>query len=996
MDISAATWNTVSKLLDEALDLEPAARAVWFEQLSATQPALAPSVRKLLAAHASSETNDVFSKLPPLPQGANHETALSPGDRVGPYRLKRELGAGGMADVWLAERADGAFTRDVALKLPMLSRLRRDLAQRFARERDILARLEHPNIARLYDAGVSEDGLPYLAMEYVDGQAITEYCDANKLGVEARLTLFGQVLDAVQFAHANLVIHRDLKPSNILVTEDGQVRLLDFGIAKLLSDDATAHETHLTQLSGRALTPGYASPEQIKGQPLTIATDIYSLGVVLYELLAGSPPYRLKVQSAAQLEQAIVNAEPARLTTGVTADAAIARGTTRARLVKSLGGDLDTIVLKALSKSSTERYATASEFAQDLLNHRAGLPVQAQPASWTYRAYKFVMRNRMAVTAATAITVALVVASVVSLSQAQVAREQALRANEVKQFVLSIFKNADTGQGSTRKTTAVDLLRQARDRLAASPVSEPAIKVELLTSIAFSLVGLGEYQQAVPVLEEATQLALATLGAEQAITAAAQLALGEALIETGQFQRAAPHLDAAEREMRRTGNSGELINTLRWKANLRVEEGRFDEAITLATEAVQLAESRSDATHKRAAMLAHHTLAATLISARRKGRLESASRTYELAREIYGDRLSVDLLNARSLYAYALVLEGDAKEGVFELRALVQQQIELLGPDHGDVERTFGRIGNASLLNGDPLTAIDSFRQGLRIELVKGGGRPTSDAGIFYTRLGLALANARRYEEAERELHRAVEILAPAPDSNHYDARIARSSRGFVLTRAGRLNEADAIFSQLLERSFSGPREQAVTKLRLGILRSEQGQHAEAQALIQEATGFFSNGEPVSHAVALAALGAAQIEAGGSTDALDTLMQAKATFEKLQSAASPDLADLLVNMARAQLAAGRVDEAVASAEKATAFWNSFDPINRSTGMAALWHARALVAAGKDSAAIASLHQASEILAAAGLPYDRALLKRTRHELSVRTRESRSVAHRLAN
>ncbi|MBC8118627.1 MAG: serine/threonine protein kinase, partial [Burkholderiaceae bacterium] len=229
MQVSATTWNTLSKLLDEALDLEPAARGPWMEALDRTQPALAPSVRKLLAAHASSETVDVMARLPPLEAGsgaATRTTSLATGDRIGPYRLKREIGSGGMADVWLAERADGAFTRDVALKLPLISRLRRDLAQRFARERDILARLEHPHIARLYDAGVSEDGLPYLAMEYVDGQPITQFCDEHKLGIEARLTLFAQVLDAVQFAHASLVIHRDLKPSNIMVTSNGDARLL--------------------------------------------------------------------------------------------------------------------------------------------------------------------------------------------------------------------------------------------------------------------------------------------------------------------------------------------------------------------------------------------------------------------------------------------------------------------------------------------------------------------------------------------------------------------------------------------------------------------------------------------------------------------------------------------------------------------------------------------------------------------------------------------------
>ena len=319
LKVSAATWNALSQLLDEAFNLEPAARAVWLAELAESQPQLAPTVRKMLAAYTSSETDDFLARSPRLASLLNESrlTALTAGARVGPYRLKRELGAGGMADVWLAERADGAFTRDVALKLPITSRLRRDLAERFARERDILARLEHPHIARLYDAGVSEDGLPYLAMEYVDGLPITEYCDAHKLDIAARLRLFAQVLDAVQFAHASLIIHRDLKPSNILVTAAGEVRLLDFGIAKLLAENETALETQLTQMAGRAMTPDYASPEQIKGESLTIATDVYSLGVVLYELLAGCRPYRLKVQSPAQLENAILVAEPQRLSAAV-------------------------------------------------------------------------------------------------------------------------------------------------------------------------------------------------------------------------------------------------------------------------------------------------------------------------------------------------------------------------------------------------------------------------------------------------------------------------------------------------------------------------------------------------------------------------------------------------------------------------------------------------------------------------------------------------------
>jgi serine/threonine-protein kinase len=434
MDVTPAIWEAVSTLLDEALDLDAEARAAWIEQIDATRPELAPLLRRLLAAHASSETADVLRRLPqlnaPAVGGLQAAGGLAVGALVGPYRLTREIGSGGMAEVWLAERADGAFKREVALKLPRITRLRRDLAARFGQERDILARLEHPHIARFYDAGVTVDGLPYLVMEYIAGRPLTAWCDEHRLTTPERLRLFAQVLEAVQFAHANLVIHRDLKPPNILVTGDGQVRLLDFGIAKLLTDGESARETRLTQFAGRALTPDYASPEQIKGEPLTIASDVYSLGVVLYELLTGELPYHLKLQSVAQLEEAIVGAEPSRPSRVVTPRAALARGVSVKRLSHGLRGDLDTIVLKALAKQPAARYATVAEFAEDLQRHLGGQPVQARPASWGYRTRKFIARNRLTVGAATAIGAALMTATVVSLWQAQLAREQAARAEQ--------------------------------------------------------------------------------------------------------------------------------------------------------------------------------------------------------------------------------------------------------------------------------------------------------------------------------------------------------------------------------------------------------------------------------------------------------------------------------------------------------------------------------------------------------------------------------------
>ena len=309
-----------------------------------------------------------------------------------------------MAEVWLAQRADGSIKREVALKLPMLRRGRDDLSSRFARERDILAALEHPHIARLYDAGISPDGLPYLAMEYVRGEKLTAWCDTHRLGVKERLKLVLQVLDALQYAHAHHVIHRDIKPSNILVNEAGHVQLLDFGVAKLLEQHE--QQTDLTLVYGRAMTPEYASPELARGDTVEPASDVYSVGVLLYELLTGCLPYGIKAtSSAALLEQAIVAAEVARPSAHLAPGADVARATTQDKLERQLRGDLDAIVLKALAKVPFDRYGSAAALADDLQRYLSGQPVKARPDRFAYRFSKRVQRSRAAWAAAIAAAV---------------------------------------------------------------------------------------------------------------------------------------------------------------------------------------------------------------------------------------------------------------------------------------------------------------------------------------------------------------------------------------------------------------------------------------------------------------------------------------------------------------------------------------------------------------------------------------------------------------
>lgn len=490
--MDAERWQRLSPLLDALIELDGDARQARLAALREEDPALAAEVEALLALEEDN-TDFLAEPLVAPPPMARPDTL------IGPYKLDRLLGEGGMGQVWLARRADGLYQRRVALKLLRPGLADPNLRQRFTRERQILARLGHPHIARLLDAGISTDNQPYLALEYVEGEAITDWCRGRDLGIEARIKLFLQVCEAVSHAHANLIVHRDLKPSNILVTPLDEVRLLDFGIAKLLDGSEPGRDHTRTEV--RAFTLHYAAPEQIRGEPVTTMTDVYSLGVVLYELLAETKPYRLKRQTDAEWEEAILVADPLKPSATLLreADSDPSRMPALKRRAKEIAGDLDNIVLKALSKRAEHRYASVEAMALDLHRYLEGKPVLARPQSVAYRTHKFVHRHRWVLATAALVVVVMASAMVLVSWQARQALREAGRAQALQKFVTGLFEQA--GGGAPGPLDVRKLLQAGEQRANRELLPQPLDRAELLGVIARLRIGLGDYREAEALLK---------------------------------------------------------------------------------------------------------------------------------------------------------------------------------------------------------------------------------------------------------------------------------------------------------------------------------------------------------------------------------------------------------------------------------------------------------------------------------------------------------------
>ena len=850
--MDAPRWHRVKGVFQGALDLPAEERPGYLAASCGDDLELRREVERLLALH--SDAGD-FLEMPPLARAVGEAaTEAETPATIGAYRVLREIGRGGMGTVYLAEQETESFRRQVALKVVQPSLASGHFVRRFQAERQILASLEHPGIARLYDAGTAEGGLPFLVMEHVDGEDLLTYCDARTLGVTERLQLFVRVCAAVQYAHQHLVVHRDLKPSNILVTAEGEPKLLDFGIAKLLQPQLAGGAPAETVAGVRLMTPSYASPEQVRGLPVTTATDVYSLGVVLYQLLAGRMPYRLPTGARHEVERAVIEEEPERPSAvagrGDSAPAGAARGVSPRRLSALLRGDLDRIVAKALAKEPERRYATAAELAEDVRRHLAGFPVRARPDRLGYRARKFLARHRVAVAAAAVAALSLLAGAAVALWQAAEARRAELAARNaevaaradaetaerVSEFLVELFAISDPGEARGNAVTARELLDRGAARIEEQLAGQPAVRARLLRVIGRAYGELGLYETEVKALEQALAAQAGLHGPQSPEAAAVLTMLAKAQMDRGSYAEgrdlAARALAIQERAL--GPEHLELADTL---SQLGIAHWYLGDLVR----ARQVLE-RSLAMRERLLGPAHGDLGGILnnvaILRAQEGDTEGARRLYERALEIFQRDLGEDHPNvARTLNNLAIVYHegaGDlARARALHERALAARR-KLLAPDHPEIAESLNNLGHVLLDMGELAAAREALAAALEIR-EKALGSEHHHVATTQLNLGMTLTALGETAAARPLLERALAAFERAPGADQYPVALALAALAELEHRAGDAAAAERHFERALA-VVAGSRgadhaETARMRARYAALLRDQGRGAEAAAL---------------------------------------------------------------------------------------------------------------------------------------------------------------------
>ncbi len=845
-------WNQIQDLFESALEKEPATREVWLREACAGDEGLLQEVLSLLKAdgdHVSMLEGNALDAMKDMDVSDLADGLSMEGKEIGPYRLLQQIGAGGMGLVFLAERADGLFEHRVALKLIKHGMDTAQIVKRFEAERQILARLQHENIARLLDGGITDDGRPYFVMEFVDGESIDKYCDNHRISIDQRLDLFVTVCKAVLYAHANLVVHRDLKPENILVTKDGKVKLLDFGIARVLEEDEDA--TRLTQAGRRVLTPAYASPEQLRGEMIGTSSDIYSLGVVLYELLVGRRPHDASRVSA---EASGPTTEPERPSTLVeralrAGDTVTmktisqARNTQPDKLRRLLHGDLDVICLKALHPESIRRYGSVDALADDIQRHRLGLPVLARPDSAGYRLRKFVSRHRAGMTTAAAVLMlitALTTFYTLRLSKERDrAQQEAEKAQQVAEFLQDIFEVSDPSESRGESVTARELLDRGAERLQTELADQPDIRAEMHDVI-------GSVYRELGLLNKADSLHRQALASKKAF-------YGEDDVEVA-----------------KTLNL--LGITRRQLADYAGADSAYRAALTI--QRAELGEEHEDIAE---------TLANLAVVRRRMGDIDEAE---SMVRESLKQRLKfygrdhIEVAATMNNLAIILINREKYQEADSFFAIIGEIQKKVVGNPHPSLART---LNNRAYIQGQlgNIVAEDSLnRQSLAVkEQLYGPVHPA--LVVTLNNIGINLVNQNKFDEAEPFIDRSIQICKEVFDRPNPELANAINHKASILEGRGKYAEAVAMRQEALatERAVYGEKNRRMATTMYGIARlhSAMGQHELAEATQRQGLAMsreVSGAEHPDHLRDLEGLGVILTKAGKYTEAVDVLENA--------------------------------------------------------------------------------------------------------------------------
>ena len=830
-------WRQIEMLFHRAVDLEPSERAKLLRRECAGNELLRAEVESLVAAERGEDRiaravgEAALSGLP-LEAASARE-----GDRLGPYLLTRQLGEGGMGVVYLARRADDQYRSTVAIKI-VRGLLSTDAMVRFRRERQFLADLTHPNVARLLDGGTTPGGLPYVVMEHIEGEPIHEYCDRRRLTIRQRVTLFRKVAKAVEFAHSRFVVHRDIKPTNILVTPDGVPKLLDFGIAKNLDGAGTSTTTSATGSMVRMLTPSYASPEQIQGEAATAATDVYGLGAVLYELLTGCVPHRFRNTTPAELERVICEEAHVPLSQAVELEEGTGgggrneivqrRGTTAKELRRELAGDLDNVVATALRKEPERRYASVERFSDDLRRYLAGLTVTARADEFTYRARKFVGRHRLGVVAAALSVVSLVGFSLVVAFQAariaeqrDLAEQRRVAAEQVTSFLVDTFRVSDPNESRGNAVTARELLERGAERLE-SLDDQPAVRASLEDTMGTVYKNLGLYDEAEHLLRSAFETRRDLLGDEHPDVASSLANLADYEFQLGDYVASMSLYRESLDVYRKLEHmeSDEAADVLDGIATLLDAEGDYEEAKATYRQALAVRRRLHRGDDVRVAS-ALQNLSATL---RTTGEFEEAERlnreALAIRRRCLGDD-HLDVAHSLNQLARLLTLKGEHEAAL----PLAQEGLSIRrkahrGEPHAEVAASLGNVAGILSSLGRPREALahryESFGT---LEAILGSRHPYIAASL--SSIGQAQLDAGELDRAEASLRRSVDLHRTLFPEGNPDTAYPLTALGSTLLASGRLDEAEAVLREAL-------------RLRIDYLPSDHWLLASSRGLLGE------------------------------------------------------------------------------------------------------------------------------------------------------------------